>query len=72
MNSVKQFHVWFFRDSNEVLLTDDPGPPDGGILIGVYERPAGVGWGWAGEAAKRWAEEHGSLIIYSATFGEES
>lgn len=62
------FDVWFFPDSNEVLLTDDPGPPTGGQLVGNYPRPDGFGWGEAGEVAKKKAEETGALIIYSATF----
>lgn len=63
-----KFSVWFFRDSNEVLLTDDNSPPIGASLVGLYDRPDGVGWGEAGEVAKAKAEETGALIIYAATF----
>lgn len=64
-----KFYVWFFRDSNEVLLTDDPGPPVGGEFIGEYPRPEGFcGWGKAGDVAKEYAARWGALVIYSATF----
>ncbi len=63
-----QFSVWYFADSNEVLLTDDNSPPVGAALVGLYDRPEFIGWGEAGEAAKKKAAETGALIIYSAMF----
>lgn len=66
--SNSEFHVWSFPDTNEVLLTDDPGPPVGGTFVGSYPRPDGFGWGKAGDAAKTKAKETGALIIYSAEF----
>ena len=64
-----KYSVWFFQDSNEVLLTDDNSPPVGASLVGLYDRPdLAMGWGEADEAAKKKATETGALIIYSATF----
>lgn len=62
------FYVWYFPKSNEVLLTDDPGPPIDAEFVGAYPRPEEFSWGSAGDAAKEKAEKTGALLIYDAIF----
>lgn len=50
-------YVWILHESREVLLTDDPGPPVGGVLVGSWPIPEGGGWGPAYDVAAKKAQE---------------
>lgn len=59
----REAYLWLLPDRRLVLLTDDPGPPVGGRLAGIYPLPD-EGWGKAGEVARAKAKDYGYEIEY--------
>jgi hypothetical protein len=62
-------YVWALDEKRKVLVTDDPGPPLGGRLIGSYPLPDGGGWGEAQKVAEQVAAHDPNKqyeIVYDA------
>jgi hypothetical protein len=62
-------YVWIMHESGEILLTDDPGPPVGGVLVGSWPITPGVtGWGPAHDVAAKKAQELGYAVEVNSRF----